>query len=213
MSSPDSPSLCFNKPILRENRTLQHRHWYQRNREGEGRRGGFLHAPSLSDFTLKCPHVIGVKSGSALKTLGLPWGLSGEESSCQRRTHGFDPRSRKIPHITAQLSPGTTTIEPVQWSPGAATSEPTGHSHRGLHALEPVFQNQGGGRNVASTLQLESSPGSPQLEKEPTGHRGPAEPETNTESEERRARRRGVLQTQKRTQSVKKGTLEDEGSC
>ena len=99
-----------------------------------------------------------------------------------------------IPHITAQLSPGTTTIEPVQWSPGATTSEPTGHSHRSLHALEPVFQNQGGGRNVACTLQLESSPGSPQLEKEPTSHRGPAEPETNTES-------------------VKKGTLEDEGSC
>ena len=30
--------------------------------------------------------------------LGLPWWLSGKESACQCRGHGFDPWSRRIPH-------------------------------------------------------------------------------------------------------------------
>ena len=36
---------------------------------------------------------------------GLPWWLSGKESTCQSRRHGFDPCSGKIPHATGQLSP------------------------------------------------------------------------------------------------------------
>ena len=44
---------------------------------------------------------------------GLPWWLSGKESACQYRRHGFDPWSWKIPHAAKQLSPCTTTIEPV----------------------------------------------------------------------------------------------------
>ena len=43
---------------------------------------------------------------------GLPWWLSGEESTCQCRRHRFDPWSGKIPHAMEQLSP-CTTIEPV----------------------------------------------------------------------------------------------------
>ena len=35
---------------------------------------------------------------------GLPWWLSGEESTCQCRRHWFDPWSRKIPHAVEQLS-------------------------------------------------------------------------------------------------------------
>ena len=35
---------------------------------------------------------------------GLPWWLSGEESACQCRRHGFDPQSGKIPHAKEQLS-------------------------------------------------------------------------------------------------------------
>ena len=35
---------------------------------------------------------------------GLPWWLSGEESACQWRRHGFDPQSGKIPHAKEQLS-------------------------------------------------------------------------------------------------------------
>ena len=38
------------------------------------------------------------------------WWLSGKESACQCRRHGFDSWSRKIPE---QLSPCATTTEPV----------------------------------------------------------------------------------------------------
>ena len=39
-------------------------------------------------------------SGTSLKRyfVGLPWWLSGKEPSCQRRRHGFDAQSGKIPH-------------------------------------------------------------------------------------------------------------------
>ena len=30
--------------------------------------------------------------------IGLPWWLSGQESACQYKGHGFDPWSRNIPH-------------------------------------------------------------------------------------------------------------------
>ena len=36
---------------------------------------------------------------------------SGWDSICQRRGHGFNPRSRKIPHALEQLSPCATTTE------------------------------------------------------------------------------------------------------
>ena len=35
------------------------------------------------------------------------------ESTCQCKRHGFDPWSGKIPHAADQLSPSTTTAEPV----------------------------------------------------------------------------------------------------
>ena len=44
---------------------------------------------------------------------GLPWWLSGKESSCQCWRHRFDPQSGKIPPAVEQLSPGATTTEPV----------------------------------------------------------------------------------------------------
>ena len=55
--------------------------------------------------------------------IGLPWWLSGKESACQNKRHGFDPWSRKIPHAAEQLSLCFTTIEPVLWSPGATATE------------------------------------------------------------------------------------------
>ena len=36
---------------------------------------------------------------------GLPWWRGGFESACQRRGHGFDPWSGKIPHAAEQLGP------------------------------------------------------------------------------------------------------------
>ena len=44
---------------------------------------------------------------------GLPWWHSGWDSTCQRRRHGFEPWSRKIPHAAEQLSPCATTTEPA----------------------------------------------------------------------------------------------------
>ena len=61
---------------------------------------------------------------------GIPWWLSGRESSCRCRRHGFDPWSRKIPHASGQLSRCGTTPEPEwchYWNP---------------HTLEPVLCNK-----------------------------------------------------------------------
>ena len=44
---------------------------------------------------------------------GLPQWLSGGESAFQCRRHGFDPRSKVIPHAVEQLNPYPTTVEPV----------------------------------------------------------------------------------------------------
>ena len=44
--------------------------------------------------------------------VGFPWWLSGKELTCQRRRHGFDPWSEKMPHAMENLSPCATTIEP-----------------------------------------------------------------------------------------------------
>ena len=54
---------------------------------------------------------------------GLPWWLSGKESTCKCRRQGFDPWPGKIPHAAEQLSPCATTIETVLYSPGASSTE------------------------------------------------------------------------------------------
>ena len=54
---------------------------------------------------------------------GLSWWLSGKESTCQCRRHGFDLWSRKIPRAAEQLSLCATTIEPVLWNPGSMTTK------------------------------------------------------------------------------------------
>ena len=41
------------------------------------------------------------------------------------RTNAGDPWSKIIPHAAEQLSPQTTANEPVLYSPGATTTEPT----------------------------------------------------------------------------------------
>ena len=48
---------------------------------------------------------------------GLPWWLSGKESTCWCRRSRFDPWSGKVPRATEQPSPWATTTEPVLWSP------------------------------------------------------------------------------------------------
>ena len=72
------------------------------------------------------------------ETLGLPWWLSGKESSCQRRRHGFDPWSGKIPHARGQLSLCAPTNEAVSRSLGAITTGAT-YCNYSVHALEPAL--------------------------------------------------------------------------
>ena len=76
-----------------------------------------------------------LQSSSKKEYRGLPWGLSGKESACQCKRHGFDSWSQKIPHASEQLSPCTTTTEPVLQNSRAAAVEPTGR-------LQPMLCNE-----------------------------------------------------------------------
>ena len=71
--------------------------------------------------------------------VGLPWWSSGWESACQCRGYRFDPWSRRILHPEGQVSPP---------DPRACALQQGKPPEREAH-----------------TQQLESSPGSPQLEK------------------------------------------------
>ena len=75
-------------------------------------------------------------------TPGLPRWLCGTESTCQCRRRGFDPSSRKTPHAAEQLNPCSTTTEPVPWSSGTTTTEPTCHQHRSPCAPVPLLHTK-----------------------------------------------------------------------
>ena len=73
-------------------------------------------------FCTLCPHeliILDILNESEIfhnlkkKIRGLPWWLSGKESACQCRRHGFNPWSWKIPHGTEELGPCTAVNEPV----------------------------------------------------------------------------------------------------
>ena len=68
------------------------------------------------------------------KIPGLPWWLTGQESTCQCRRHRFSPWSGKIPDAAEQLSQCATNTEPVLQSPGPAVLSPC--------VLEPVLRNK-----------------------------------------------------------------------
>ena len=55
--------------------------------------------------------------------MGLPGCLSGKESACQRRRHGFYPWVETIPRAREQLSLCATTIELVLDRPCSATKQ------------------------------------------------------------------------------------------
>ena len=52
-------------------------------------------------------------SGSKECSGELPWWLSGWESACQCRGHGFESQPGRIPQAMEQLGPCATTTEPV----------------------------------------------------------------------------------------------------
>ena len=55
-------------------------------------------------------------------SVGLPWWLSGKEPTCQCWGCGFNPRSRKIPHVSQ-------TTKPVHHNSWDCSLEPTSHNH------------------------------------------------------------------------------------
>ena len=64
----------------------------------------------------------------------------------------------------------------VLWSPGAATAEPTCHNYWSPGALEPVLHTREATMWKACTPQLENSPHSLQLGKNPCSNKDPAQP-------------------------------------
>ena len=79
----------------------------------------------------------------------LNWWLSSKESTHPCRRYEFNPWSGQVPHAAEQLSPSTTTTEPM------------------FHTTE------------ACVPQLESSPHSLPLEKSPHNNEDPAQPKIN----------------------------------
>ena len=73
-----------------------------------------------------------------LKNTAFPWWLSGKESTCQCRRHGFDPCSGKMPHASEQLSPRATAPEArAPWCPHSTTRDTI--ARRSLH---PIVREQ-----------------------------------------------------------------------
>ena len=91
--------------------------------------------------------------------LGLPWWLSGKESSYQGRGHGFYPWSGRIPHALEQLSPVPQQLSLCSRAWGLQLLKPECPRARGPQEKPLQWE--------AHASQLESSPGSPQLEKSP----------------------------------------------
>ena len=95
-------------------------------------------------------------------SLGLPWWLSGKESTCQYR-------SGKITHAQEQLSPCTMTVKPVLQSLGAAT---TG----GYMPQNPcsIAREATAMRSLSAVTR--EKPHSLELEKSPCSNKDPAQP-------------------------------------
>ena len=94
----------------------------------------------------------------------LSWWLRGKESACESRRCGFDSWSRKISHALEQPSLGSRAREP--------------------HLLQPTcpracaMQQEKPQQGEAHASQ-QSSPGLPQLEKDPHSNEDPAQPKIN----------------------------------
>ena len=85
-----------------------------------------------SPLSFTGPQPRGFLDGFSKLSPGLPWWLTGEESTCQCRGHGFDPWSGKIPHAQEQLSLCTATAE--AHGPGAHALQHEKPLQREAHA-------------------------------------------------------------------------------
>ena len=85
-----------------------------------------------------------IQSKKRKKSWELPWWCSGWEFTCQCRGHGFDPSSRKIPHVAEHLSLCATAME-------VSTLKPESHTYWSPGALEPVLPNKRSLHKVTKT--------------------------------------------------------------
>ena len=53
-----------------------------------------------------------MKTNAKVCNTGLPWCLSGKESTCHWMGHGFHPWSRKMPHASEQVNLWSRAREP-----------------------------------------------------------------------------------------------------
>ena len=97
---------------------------------------------------------------------GASWWLSGKESTCQCRRHGYNPWSGKIPHGAGQLSPCTTTTAAhVLKGLHDSTTEATRHNYRNLRAKSRYSTTRKATPMRRLCTAMKNSPQSPPLEK------------------------------------------------
>ena len=90
---------------------------------------------------------------------------------------GFHPWSRTIPRASEQLSPCTTTIEPVALEPGGCNYQlHVPHLRQTARPRACALQQEKPPQWEAHAPQLESSLCLLQLEKNPHGNQDPAQP-------------------------------------
>ena len=75
------------------------------------------------------------KVHAKISVMGLPWWRSGWESACQRRGHGFEPWSGRVPHAAERLGPWATITEP-------ARLEPVLRNKRGRDSERPAHRDE-----------------------------------------------------------------------
>ena len=69
-------------------------------------------------------------------------GFPGKESTCQRRRHGFDPWSRKIPRASEQLSPCAASTEACAPRACAPQEKPLARETRGQSLRKSPHSNK-----------------------------------------------------------------------
>ena len=85
----------------------------------------------------------GMKSKITVRNhFGLPCWSSGYESPWQRRVHGFDPWSGKMPRAVEQLSPCATTTDPHSRACARKQEKPLQWEAHTLQRVAPALRNQ-----------------------------------------------------------------------
>ena len=119
-------------------------------------------------------------SGAIYSTgcIGLPWWLRGKEPACQCRRHGFHPWPGKIQRAVEQLSPCSTTIEPVLQGPGAtSTAALAPESQPALHRKKSRCSEK-----PSAAIREWPLPVLHSQRKHPSSNEDPAQPKVNKHS-------------------------------